>query len=146
MYEGIFARDLVHIKHLWPPPHMQVECECGSDDLCPITWSSFTIVVHEAAIWNYCIFSWKPPWPSPARPYFKIMHVATVGSSNHMTVITEWSLHVLFQKEQQQQWGGTGWLVGKKDHSMVPKGVFGCGTATTGTSPGVLSCPSNSEG
>jgi hypothetical protein len=37
-----------------------------------------------------------------------------------MTVITEWSLHVLFQKEQQQ-WGGTVGLVGQKVRSMVPK-------------------------
>lgn len=67
---------------------MQVECECGSDDLRPIPWSSFTTVVHEAAIGNYCTLSWK-----------------TVGSWNHETVITEWTLHVLIQEERQQQWG-----------------------------------------
>jgi hypothetical protein len=90
--------DVIWSKPPWPPPHMQVEFECGSDDIRPFPWPSFTTVVLELAIWMSYTLPRKPPWPPPAHQYFRTMHAETVEIWKHMTVLTEWSLHVLIQE------------------------------------------------
>jgi hypothetical protein len=42
-----FSWDAVLHRQPWPPPHMYVEFGCGSADLRPIPWPSFTTIVHE---------------------------------------------------------------------------------------------------
>jgi hypothetical protein len=42
--------DVIWSRPPWPPPHMQVEFECDSDDIRSISWPSFTKVVRELAI------------------------------------------------------------------------------------------------
>jgi hypothetical protein len=42
-----FSWDAVFHRQPWPPPHMHVVFGCGSADLRPIPWPSFTIIVHE---------------------------------------------------------------------------------------------------
>jgi len=113
--------DVIWSKPPWPPPHMHIEFECGSDDIRPFPWPSFTTIVPELAIWKCCTLPRKPPWPPPAHQYFRTVHAETVESWKHKTVITEWSLHVLIQEGRKQQCGGTFGLVWHKDRLMVPK-------------------------
>jgi hypothetical protein len=44
LIQSCFSWDAVPHRQPWPPPHMQVEFGCGSADLCPIPWPSFTTV------------------------------------------------------------------------------------------------------
>ena len=52
-----------------PPTHVQVEFGCGSADVRPLPWPSFTLG-------NCCSMSqavcWKPPWPLPSRQGVRI--------------------------------------------------------------------------
>lgn len=54
-----------------PPPYVQVVFGCGSADVCPLPWPSFTLGDCCSMSPTIC---WKPPWPS-----FRAFHEVIAG-------------------------------------------------------------------
>ena len=71
-----------------PPTHVQVEFGCGSADVRPLPWPSFTLG-------NCCSMSqavcWKPPWPLPSRQGVRI----GIGAMLCLFPVVAWLPHWL---------------------------------------------------